>query len=214
MVEILLRHSGPILSMIVSGIDFELAVVATSRVSDNVMFSEGSDLSRQLNFSLKVLASIEDEKVLWEKMFLDIKERNQIEARAPAFKFHAPYDVKKLIPHLKRGTLLILPLKPDSSLYGVEALVAMASGVTVLTSRNAGIAAFPQSMGMHEPTVFDDKGMTENVTMWKERMVYKITNPEEAQKTAAELRKMLLLDTRIASTHLEAVKMLTGKPSY
>ena len=200
-------------NMTFSGIDFELAVVATSQVSDNVMFSEGSDLSRQLSFSLKLLALREEERPLWEKIFLAIKERNQIEARAPAFKFQAPDDVKKLIPHLKRGTLLILPLKPDSSLYGVEALVAMASGVPVPTSRNTGIAAFLQSMGMHEPTVFDDKGMAENVTMWKERMVYKITNPEEAQKTSAELRKMLLLDTRIASTHLEAVKMLTGKPS-
>ena len=201
-------------NMTFSGIDFELAVVATSQVSDNVMFSEGSDLSRQLSFSLKVLASREEERPLCEKIFLAIKERNQIEARVPAFKFQAPDDVKKLIPHLKRGTLLILPLKPDSSLYGVEALVAMASGVPVLTSRNTGIAAFLQSMGMHEPTVFDDKGMAENVTTWKERMVYKITNPEEAQKTSAELRKMLLLDTRIASTHLEAVKMVTGKPSY
>ena len=177
------------------------------------MFSEGSDLSKQLSFSLKVLASREEERPLWEKIFLAIKERNQIEARAPVFRFETPDDVKKLIPHLKRGTLLILPLKSDSSLYGVEALLAMASGVPVLTSRNTGIAAFLQSMGMHEPTVFDDKSMAENVTVWKERMVYKITNPVEAQRTAAELRKMLLLDTRIASTHLEAVKMLTGKPS-
>ena len=200
--------------MIVSGIDFELAVLATSQASDNIMFSEGSDLSRQLSFSLKVLASREEEKAVWEKMFIDIKERNQIEARAPAFKFQAPDDVKKLIPHLKRGTLLILPLKPNSSLYGLEALVAMASGVPVLTSRNAGIAAFLQSTGMPEPIVFDEKGMAENVTMWKERMVYKLTNPEETQRTAAELRKMLLLDTRIASTHLEAVKMMTGKPAH
>ena len=199
-------------NMVVSGIDFELAVVAASQASDNVMFSEGSDLSRQLSFSLNLLASREEEKTSWEKMFLDIKERYNIEARAPAFKFHAPDDLKKLIPHLKRGTLLVLPLKPDSSLFGIEALVAMASGVPVLTSRNSGIAALLQTMGMPEPTVFDDKGMVENVTTWKERMVYKITNPEETLKTAAELRKMLLLDTKIAVTHLEAVKIVTGKP--
>ena len=200
--------------MMTSEVDFELAVLATSQVSDNIMFSEGSDLSRQLSFSLKVLASREEEKAVWEKMFVDIKERNQIEARAPVFKFQTPDDIKKLIPHLKRGTLLILPLKPNSSLYGLEALVAMASGVPILTSRSAGIAAFLQSIGMPEPIVFDDKSMAENVTTWKERMVYKLTNPEETQRTAAELRKMLLLDTRIASTHLEAVKTVTGKPAY
>ena len=198
-------------NMVVSGIDFELAVVAVSEVSDNVMFSEGSDLSRQLSFSLKLLASREEEKTYWEKMFLDIKERCQMKVRAPAFKFHAPDDLKKLIPHLKRGTLFVLPLKSDSSWYGLEALVAMASGVPVLTSRNAGIATLLQTMGMSEPTVLDDKGRAQKVTTWKERMVYKITNPEETQKTAAELRKMLLLDTRIASTHLEAVKIVTGK---
>ena len=142
----------------VSGLDFELAVVSSSQASDNIMFSEGSDLSKQLSFSLKLIAIAAEEKELWEKMFCETKERNQIETRAPTFRFCAPCDIEKLIPHLRKGNVLILPLKPDSCIFGVEALVAMAAGIPVLVSRKSSVASFLQGMGMEEPVLSDHGG--------------------------------------------------------
>ena len=195
----------------VSGVDMELAVVATSQSSDNIMYSEGSDLSRQLSFSFKLITSTDEEKSQWDRMFLDIKEKYKIEARAPEFKFCAPQEIKKLFPHLKRGTLLVLPLKSESSLYGVEALVAMASGIPVLVSRNSGMASFLQRLGEEEPIVCDNEGLQKNIIVWKERMIHKITNPDQAQRSATELRRKLVLDTRIAETHLEFLGTVAGK---
>ena len=207
----ILLMANEIENLALSGLHFELAVVSSSQASENILFSEGADLSKQLSFSLKLIASNDKEKDLWEKMFSETKDKSKIETRAPIFRFCAPSDIGKLLPHLKKGTLLILPLKPDSSIFGVEALVAMASGVPILVSSISGVASFLQGMGMDEPIVNDDGGFSKDVQAWKERLINKVTNPEEAQNIAAKLRKMLLLDTRIATTHLDFIQTITSK---
>ena len=193
-----------------SGIDFELAVVSSSHAASNIMLHEGSNLSKQLRFNLNVIAPQKSEKGSWENTYKDIKKKHEIEDKAASFKYSAPDDIKGFEPHLKRAAVLTSPQKENCSQFGTDVLVAMAASVPVLVSRNSGIASFLQSAGTEEPIVWDNKGFSKDVTTWKERLIQKITKPEDAQNTTKELRKMLLLDTQIASTHLNFVKYMTG----
>ena len=195
----------------VSGLDFDLAVVSSTQASEYVMFHDGSNLSRQISFNLKLITTKEDEKILWERNFMEIKEKDKKDGKALVLKFHVPKSIDKLIPHLKRATVLLLPLKPESPLFGVEALVAMAAGVPVLVSRNSGIASFLHRTALTEPVVWDNEGFIKDAKTWKERLIQKIVNPQESQHMAKELRKFLILDTQIASTHLEFIQNVAGK---
>ena len=195
----------------VPGLNFELAVLSTVNTSRNILAKEKSDLSKQLSFSLKLIAAKAEEKESWKQNFKDIKDKYKIHSGVPAFYFEAPQDVNKVIPHLKTASVLVLPLKYDSPLFGTEALVAIAAGVPVLVSRNTGIASFLQSIGEAEPIIWDNEDVTKDAQIWKDRLVQKIIDPEKARLTARELRKSLLLGAKISSTHLEFIKTITGK---
>ena len=192
-------------------LDLELAVISTALASQNILFNEGSNLSKQIRFNLEIIASSEEERTFWERNFNEIIKRHNLEGRIPAFKFHAPESIEKLLPHLRRATLLILPVKPDCSTFGTEALIALAAGIPILVSSSSGIASYLQNKGFSEPIVWDNEGSTKNLDIWKERLIQKITNPEEAQTIAKELRRMLLLDTQIAYTHLNFTRKVSGK---
>ena len=111
---------------------------------------------------------------------------------------------------MRRATVLILPLKSQFSLFGTETLVAMAAGVPVLVSRNSGIASFLHRTGLIESIVWDNEGFEKDVDNWKTRLIEYITNPKETLNIAKELRKMLLLNTNIASTHFNFGRTITG----
>ena len=50
-------------------------------------------------------------------------------------------SVADLKPHLEEAHLFIAPLKPDSTLFGVETLEAIAAGVPALVSENCGVVS-------------------------------------------------------------------------
>ena len=142
-----------------SGLDLELAVKTSALASQYIMFHEGSDLSKQISFNFKLIADKEDNKSSWEENLKGNQGKSlQLDGRIPTLRVQVPTDNSKLIPHLKRATVLILPLKSESSLFGTEALVAMAAGVPVLVSRNSGIASYLHSKSLSEPIVWDHEG--------------------------------------------------------
>ena len=193
-----------------SGIDLELAVKTSALASQYIMFHEGSNLSKQTSFNFKLIAHKEGDNISWDEDLKAIKEKAQLDGKIPTLRVQVPADNNKLIPHLKRATVLILPLKPESSLFSTEALVAMAAGVPILVSGNSGIASYLHSKSLSEPIVWDHEGTTKDVETWKERLIQKIINPHEALSTATELRKMLLMDTNIASTHMDFIQTVAG----
>ena len=195
----------------VSGLDFELAVISTVQASQNIMFREGSSLSRQLSFNLKLVGTKEEEKPLWEKNFNDIKEKHNVQGRTPSFKFFAPQKLEKLRPHIKRAAVVVLPMKQDAAPFGVETWNALAAGVPVLVSRSSGLASFLDDNGVAEAVVWDGQGFTESTEEWKKRLVQKITNPNEAQQIAQELREILKLDAHTSLSHKNFIKDVTRK---
>ena len=195
----------------VSGLDFELAVISTVQASQNIMFSEGSNLSRQLSFNLKLVATKEEEKTLWEKNFNDIKEKHGIQGRTPNLKFFAPQKLEKFRPHIKRAAVVVLPMKQDATPFGIETWNALAAGVPVLVSRGSGLASLLDDRGVAESVVWDGNSFNENTEEWKKRLIQKITNPDEAQQIAQELREILKLDARTTLSHRHFIKYVTRK---
>ena len=195
----------------VSGLDFELAVISTVQASQNIMLREGSSLTRQLSFNLKLVATKEEEKPLWEKNFNDIKEKHKVQGRTPNFKFCAPQKLEKLRPLIKRAAVVVLPTKQDATPFGVETWNALAAGIPALVSRSSGLASFLDDKGVAEAVVWDGQGFTESTEEWKKRLVQKITNPNEAQQIAQELREILKLDTCTALSHRNFINYVTRK---
>ena len=75
-----------------------------------------------------------------------------------AFQFQTIIDIEKLKSLMKRTAVMLLPLKPDSPLFGVEALMAAYSEVPILVSSNSGIASLMKSMGEGEAIVYNTTG--------------------------------------------------------
>ena len=101
-------------------------------------------------------------------------------------------------------------MKPDSPLFGTEALSAIAAGVSVLVSRYSGIERLLRGMAEDEPVVYETKD--QSVTdIWRDRILERLLRPVGSQKAANRLREQLLLDSSIAETHLEFINIIASK---
>ena len=53
-------------------------------------------------------------------------------------------------------------------------------------------------------------GLRKDAETWSERIIQKIKHPEQAQIFAESLRGTFLLDTSIAASRIEFIKIITG----
>ena len=114
--------------------------------------------------------------------------------------------------YMMKTNLFLLPLRSYSLQFGSEALLAVASGVPILVSNSCGLAPLMEKLDAGKPVAddtFDDESDVDK--MWKDRILELLLNPEEAQLRANSLREQLLLDTSIASTHLDLINTIVGK---
>ena len=109
---------------------------------------------------------------------------------------------------MRKGDLFLLPFKASSPLSGCEALSAIAAGVPVLVSRHSPIGSLLLDMNANSSVVFE-----RDVETWSDRIAEKLADPDVAQHEADRLRGNLLLDSRIPSSHLDFVNIVTGKNS-
>ena len=91
----------------VTGLNFELAVVSCAKSSLNITAYEGSDLSKQISLSFRMIGFKDDDKCSWERYFKEINHHHKLEGRIPSFRFHASKCIDKLTPHIKRAKVLI-----------------------------------------------------------------------------------------------------------
>ena len=192
----------------VSGLNYELAVASSALASPKI--HELTETEAKVQFL--VLATDGEERKIWQESFNEIKEKQQTKDKRMAFQFQTIIDIEKLKSLMKRTAVMLLPLKPDSPLFGVEALMAAYSEVPILVSSNSGIASLMKSMGEGEAIVYNTTGSLQNDSeVWSEKIYQKISDPQNAQMMAQSLRGTLLLDTSIASSHVEFIKMVTGR---
>ena len=121
-----------------------------------------------------------------------------------------PANISKLQTRMKRSTLFLLPLKPDSPLFGTEALAAIAAGVPTLVSRYSGIARLLRGMAEDKSVVYGTK-LQSKANIWKDRILERLLRPEESQNAANRLKEKLLLDTSIAQAHLDFINVIASK---
>ena len=196
--------SGEVKNLNITGLDFPLAVNATIGAAEHIRDFDG------VRTNLTMLAAHEDDREKWKEESNKEFQRQNVHRTGLSFKTEVPTDVNKLQSYLKRSTLFLLPLKPDSPLFGTEALPAIAAGVPVLVSRYSGIAHLLQGMVEDEPVVYETKSQSATDT-WKERILERLLRPEESQRAANRLREQVLFDTKIAETHLNFINIIASK---
>ena len=188
----------------VTGLDFPLAVNATIGAAEHIRDFDG------VRTNLTMLAAQEDDRNKWKVESDEILRSKNAQAKGLTFKTETPADNAKLQSYLKRSSLFLLPLKPDSPLFGTEGLSAIAAGVPILVSRYSGIAQLLKGMAEHDPIVCETKSQSAT-DIWKYKILERLLRPGESQEAANRLREQLLLDSSIAETHLEFINIIASK---
>ena len=181
----------------VSGLDFPLAISSIAAASEHI--KNFDDVRTNL---LMMTARQEDTK-LWKENFDKVAEEKKF---STALSFHSSVseNITKVKTDLRRSNLFVFPTKPDSPVYGTEALTAAAAGVPILVSQDSGITSLLQN-------IYQDESLVKTKTQtWRDRIIEKLVRPDEAQQTADRLREQLLLETSIAQTHLDFINTVTG----
>ena len=195
--------SGEIKDLNVNGFDFPLVVTAAAGASDYIQFNDG------VKIKLSLLAANEDDKAKWKEHFVEVLQRQNLNNGGLSFQAENPLTLDKMKVYMRKSNLFLLPLKSDSPLFGTEALAAIAAGVPVLVSKDSGLASLLDTMVEDEPIVSRNK-VKVNAELWKDRIVQKLVKPEESQRAATRLRNQFLLDTSIAQSHMDFIKVIAG----
>ena len=181
----------------ISGLDFPLAISSIAAASEHIKnFND-------VRTNLLMMFTREADTKLWKENFDKILEGKKF---STSLSLHSSVcaNITKVMTDLRRNNLFMFPTKPDSPVYGTEALTAAAAGVPILVSQHSGIASLLQIM-------YQDKSVVKTKTeTWRERIIEKLVRPAEAQQIADRLREQLLLDTNIAQTHLDFINTITG----
>ena len=169
------------------GFDFSLAVKAVARACGE--FGKTS---------LTLLTENIDDKEEWKKQYKCV-----LKNPVPKLKFRCqPLENLQNLKHfMRKCDLFLFPLSESFSLFGEEALLAIACGVPVLVSRHSGVGSFLEEMNEKDSVVDELKKKS-----WAKRIYWKLKNPTNP----LDLRERLLLDTRIASTHQDFMKLISG----
>ena len=176
----------------VNGLDFALA--ATSVVE--------SYRKTHAPMTMTMLTEKMDERADWEKEFQDLRDGST----NVAFRCDVIRENEDLKFHMRKGDLFLLPFKVSSTLFGSEALSAIAAGVPVLVSRHSPMGSLLLEMNANSSVVAET-----DVDTWSHRITQKIADSDETQHKANKLRESLLLETNIPSTHLDFINIVTGK---
>ena len=195
--------SGEIKDLDINGLDFPLAVTATATASEYIHFND------RVKTKLSLLMADEEEKPKWKKTLGEILRRRNLNDTGLSFQAEAPMSLSKMKVHMRKSNLFLLPLKPDSPLFGTEALAAIAAGVPVLVSRDSGLASLLDTM-IEDESIVGKNQLKVDAQSWKEHIIQKLVRPEESQQTAKRLREQFLLDTNIAQTHLDFINVISG----
>ena len=176
-------------SLKVNGLDFRLAVTSVAKSY------------RKTHAPMIMLTEKNDESKEWEKEFQECLQDTFTNVTFQCKVIQGNKDFP-----MRKSDLFLLPLKASSPLFGSEALSAIAAGVPVLVSRHSPVGSLLLGMKGNSSVVSET-----DVDTWSDRIIQKITNPDEAQCEANKLREKLLLDTSIPSTHLDFINIIAGK---
>ena len=196
-----------------TGLNFELAMGAAVRATDNILGKEGYDYKRQIRMQFMILTSNVEDREFWRVTFENIRVTQPLPYKGISFHCRAVKGGKCLTTAMEDTNLLLLPLKQDSALFGTEALWAAAAGVPILVSCHSGMASLLQVLGETRSVLRDSGDLEADLPLWNVRIIDKLTKPELAHQEAKAIKTKLIQDTSMAASHLQFIGAVTGKPT-
>ena len=192
------------------GIDAELVVEAVGYAVKRT-FPDNSRIEVNLTFIGEELADESDLKTC----FHETLQRHNMCQDLLTFHFLTSDESKgsKGIPTcMLDSTLVMLPLRKNYSVFGLEALTAAWAGIPILVSENSGVGALLRDMGKDRHSVVRQRrDFDSNVRAWAEHISEKISKQSEARDEANRLRESLLKSTHIGTTHLKFISPIIRK---
>ncbi len=196
-------------NMMVKGLDFKLAVASTVKATGKIL--QQSQARNRVTVNLCVAGPDQQEKSAWENDFATVisdvsKDDNRIK-----FVFSTMQDMEELRKVLQRASLFIMPLKRESTLFGVEALMAGYAGVPLIVSKNSGFADLLHEI-LGQDSVIEMKGVfRKDVENWMNCIIVKTLNANDSEQQASEIKDRLLKETSIESSHHKFVSTIVEK---
>ena len=131
----------------ISGLDFPLAFASTFGASKHILDFDG------IRSNFELLINNREDIDQWKKEFKELVQKQESRGRSRHFHADAPQTLEGLKTYLRKSNLFILPLRPESPLFGAEALSAVAVGVPILVSSHSGIASILKTIIQDESVV-------------------------------------------------------------
>ncbi len=193
----------------VKGINFNLAVgasvKASSRVHDNAL------RENVVTTDFWTVGSRTEEKKEWERHYDTIQDEVSSNDKRLAFMYKTMKDRNEFKNILKRTSLSIHPLRNDSGLFGIEALMSAYAGVPILVSQNSGVADLLHDALAPESVLPIKGAIMKDTDVWSTQIFRKIMNANDAEAEAGALRKSLLLSTKIAKSRCNSMNTIIGE---
>ena len=127
--------SGEVHDLSVTGLDFSLAVAATTEASKYILNDDG------VLTNLLMLAARNEDVQPWEHKFHGVLEEKNLTLDSLKFQCSATENDLTLKSNLRKSNLFLFPSKFDSPIFGTECLMTIAAGVPVLVSVYSGIGS-------------------------------------------------------------------------
>ncbi len=191
-----------------NGLDYDLGVSASAKATSKIL--EQCNVRQCVEMNLFTVGSHEEEKEAWKSHFTSALNDSCSKDKRLGFKYQTSSDNEKFKGILKRTALCILPLKPNSTVFGQEALMAAYAGVPVLVAKTAGFVEI-LSNAYAVGSMLDIKGTSSDVETWRDNITRKILNATDSGQEATAIQQYLKKDTSIAKSHRSFVTTLIGR---
>ena len=195
----------------VTGLHYELGMAAAVKTADIIGKWYGYDYGKQIRVEFLILGVHPDERDSWKEVFERIKNEQPEKKKDIIFRFGVINKTKDLKDFMKQTSVLLLPLKADSPLFGVEALAAASAGTPFLVSSKAGITSLLEEIGETSRIILDEGDLQNDSLFWKGRILDTIENPEHVRLQSENIKLKLIQDATIASSHLAFIRAVAGE---
>ncbi len=189
----------------VKGLNYDLAAGASSTATTRIFLNAG----HQISMNFWTIATTQEEREEWENHFKAVLDKESKSDKRLTFVYKTMQEQNEFKNILKRASLCVQPLMCESSMFGVESLMAAYAGVPVLVSSNSGLADLLRQIPVLDSTL-DVKGVSQDMQCWEDKIFQKIMNAKESEKEANAIKKNLLLDTTIEESHNKFIATITG----
>ena len=197
----------------VTGLHYELGMAAAVKAADSIIRCDGYNYENQIRVEFLLLGVHPGERDMCKEVFERIKKEQPEKKKDITFCFDVIKKTEDMQDFMKQTSVLLLPLKASSPLFGVEALAAASAGTPFLVSSNSGIASLLQKIKETSPVIVNEGDLENDSLFWKKCIVDTIQGPKQAKSQSENIKLKLIQDTTIASSHLAFMRAIAGKIS-